>query len=169
MGRPAMIVALLNQALFAQQGLLRLLGQTPRLERANDNLRFYLTALAIAFIVIAVVAAIARKYLAGGIESDDGEAIFDLSELRQQHRDGQLTDDEYLAARAAALNVGGTYLGNDLPRADPGADPTPRPAGGAGVDLGPELLDTSKTTPKTPEESDNSDDAPPADDTEPKD
>jgi len=164
-----MIVALLNQAIFAQQDFLLTLAQSPRLERATNNLRFYLTVLAITFIVIAVVAAVARKYLAGPVEPSQGEAIFDLSELRRLHREGQLSDDEYLAARAAALKDSRARLGDDAPQPDTDAAPArPRPAH-PGIELGPELLDPPGNTPGTPAVSDNPDKAPPPDDNHTKD
>ncbi len=168
-----MIVALLNHTLIGTPGLLLPLGQSARLERATSNLWFYLPALTVLVILIAAVGLVARKYLTGPIQSSGGDAVFDLSELRQLHHEGHLSDDEYLAARSAALSEGGSFLGDAGKQADPQSDPSTRPRNRppnrSGIHLGPELLDTPHATPEPRAESDNLDDNPPAKDIEPKD
>ncbi|MEZ6193043.1 MAG: SHOCT domain-containing protein [Phycisphaerales bacterium] len=116
------------------------LGQSARTARAQGDIWFYLGVLVVAAVVIAVIGLIARKYLSEPIEASEGEAVFDLSELRKLHRHGQLTDDEFEAAKAAVLMNGADYLSKDSTGAERPTRPTPRPAGDADIELGPELL-----------------------------
>ncbi len=122
-----------------------------RSSRATSKIHFYLIILTVTFLALAVIAMVLRKYLANPIEPSAGEAVFSLSDLRRMHRDGELTDDEYLAARAAALAESGVQVeGAALPADGPG-----KPKGPAGVDLGPELLSPDDLdAPPTPEKPD---------------
>ncbi len=163
------MIALLNHVLFAQQDLCLILGQHERATRVRNEVWFYLLVLVVAAFVIVAFGLVIRKHLDSPIESSDAEAVLDLSELRKLHRDGQLTDDEYLAARSAALIDSSTYLGDaEIP---PAADANPHapPSKNAGVELGPELLDTPQIPPTPPTDSDNPGPTPQADDPGPKD
>ncbi len=156
--------------LSTASGLSAALGQSTRIEQATSKVNFYLIVLTCTFLALAVVGLIARKIFHGPIESDDQEAVLNLSDLRRMHRDGELTDDEYLAARSAALAESGVYVDNDPPNG-PGsdsavtqtggsvakADPATGagPGGGPGVELGPELLDKPDTPPKDEDKPDN--------------
>ena len=133
------------------------LGQSARASRAQGDIWFYLVVLVAAAVVIAVLGLLARKYLSGPIEASEGEAVFDLSELRKLHRQGQLTDDEFEAAKAAVLMNGADYLGHDSTGAPRPARTAPRPAGDPDIELGPELLGPS-IPPPTPGEPDNAGD-----------
>lgn len=130
------------------------LGQSARAARAQGDIWFYLAVLVAAAVVIAVIGLVARKYLSEPIEATEGEAVFDLSELRRLHRLGQLTDDEYEAAKAAVLINGADYLGTDSTGAPRPARPAPRPTGDPDIELGPELLGPT-TPPLPPGEPDN--------------
>lgn len=130
------------------------LGQSARSVRAQNDVWFYLIVLVAAGVVIAVIGLVARKYLSGPIEATEGEAVFDLSELRRLHRMGQLTDDEFQAAKAAVLMNGADYLAKDSTGAQRPARPATRPAGDPDIMLGPELLGPS-TPPSHTDESDN--------------
>lgn len=130
------------------------LGQSARTARAQDDIWFYLIVLVIAAVVIAVIGLVARKYLSDPIDASEGEAVFDLSELRRLHRQGQLTDEEFQAAKAAVLMDGAGYLGRDSTGAERSARPAPRPAGDPDIELGPELLGPSTPGPG-PAEPDN--------------
>jgi hypothetical protein len=130
------------------------LGQSARATRAQGDIWFYLIVLVAAAVVIAVIGLVARKYLSEPIEASEGEAVFDLSELRKLHRQGQLTDDEFEAAKAAVLMNGADYLGKDSTGAERPARPAPRPAGDTDIELGPELLGPN-TPPEQAGEPDN--------------
>ncbi len=123
------------------------LGQSARAARAQDDVWFYLIVLVIAAVVITVIGLVARKVLSEPIEASQGEAVFDLSELRKLHRQGQLTDDEFEAAKAAVLMNGSDYLGRDSTGAERSAWPIPRPPGDPDIELGPELLGPSTPGP----------------------
>jgi hypothetical protein len=164
-----MIVAVFNHVQSAPQGLLLTLGQSARATRATSDLWFYLSALTVCFVVIVAAGLIARRYLAGPIESSDGEAMFDLSELRRLHREGRLTDEEYLAARGAVLNDGNAYLGEAGSQTSPHAATPTGPPAGAGITLGPELLDSPHTPGDGPAEPDNTDPDPRTDGSGPRD
>ena len=137
--------------LTAVSNLTFTLGQSARTVRAQNDVWFYLVVLVAAGVVIAVIGLIARKYLSGPIEASEGEAVFDLSELRRLHRQGQLTDDEFEAAKAAVLMNGADYLGKDSTGAERPTRPIPRPAGDPDIELGPELLGPSTPPPQTGE------------------
>ncbi len=164
-----MMIAVLNHVLLAQQGLWLTLGQTPRATRLRNDVWFYLVVLVAASAAIVALGLVIRKYLAGPIESSDGEAMFDLSELRKLHRNGQLTDDEYLAARSAALIDSGSYIHDTGPSPAAALTTPTQPVSSPGVELGPELLGPPQSPTDPPIESDNTDPDPTADDIEPKD
>lgn len=114
------------------------LGQSARAARAQSEVWFYLIMLVVAAVVITAIGLVARKYLTEPIEASEGQAVFDLSELRRLHRLGQLTDDEFEAAKAAVLKDGAGYMS----KPPTGAEwPAPRPPSGPDVELGPELLE----------------------------
>jgi hypothetical protein len=144
-----MTIGALNQVL--------LLGQSARIARAQNDVWLYLIVLVVGALVIVVIGLIARKVFADPIESSEGEAVFDLSELRRLHRAGQLTDDEYEAAKAAVLMDGASFLAQAPAAAERPARPGGlRPADDPGVELGPELLGPSPTPPNG-DEADNPD------------
>ena len=80
-----------------------LLAQSARANQARSEIWFYLLMLVLASCVIVVFGLIARKLLTSPIESGDAAAVIDLAELRRMHREGKLSDEEFQAARAAAL------------------------------------------------------------------
>lgn len=141
-----MTMAALNQVLA--------LGQSARAARAQDEVWFYLVVLVIAAVVITVIGLVARKVLSDPIEASEGQAVFDLSDLRKLHRQGQLTDDEYEAAKAATLMDGASFMGKDSAGAPRSVRPAHRPLDDPGVELGPELLDPAPP-PQGSDESDN--------------
>ena len=106
-----MVLAALYPTDLAGTGLMPVLAQSARAARATNDIWMILAILVAAAVIIIVVALIVRKMLLGSDEASAGEAIFDLSELRRLHREGSLTDEEFQAARAAALMDGTGYLG----------------------------------------------------------
>ena len=136
-----MPVTMLQNMFCARQGFTPLLGQSTRVAKAQEDIWFYALLLAAAFLVCGVAAVLVRKWLTSPIESSQGQAVLDLSQLRRMHRDGMLTDQEYEAARSVALAETGVAPSPDKPSA------TPLNASPAAVvdesDLGPELLDRS--------------------------
>lgn len=150
-----MVLAAANLIQSAAHGLPPLVGQLTRIEQATSKVNFYLIILTCTFLALAVVGLIARKIFNSPIESSDEEAVLSLSDLRRMHREGDLTDDEYQAARAAALAESGVYIGGegtddgatgqtvnqDPKKVTPDEDhPDTDPAVDPGVELGPELL-----------------------------
>lgn len=126
-----------------------LLGQSARTARAQNDIWLYLIVLVVGALLIVVIGLIARKVFADPIEASEGETVFDLSELRRMHRAGQLTDEEYQAAKAAVLMDGAGFLSR-APAAGPERSAGPgglRPADDPDVELGPELLGPSPTPP----------------------
>ncbi len=132
-----MVLAALYPTDLAGTGLPPVLAQSARAARATNDIWMILTILVVASILIVAVALIVRKMLLGSDEASAGEAIFDLSELRRLHREGSLTDEEFQAARAAALMDGTGYLGGE--QASASATP-PSAKSSQDVELGPELL-----------------------------
>ncbi len=162
-----MVVAALNPILSADSGLWPLLAQTQRTARNQSDIWFYLSVLVVAAFVVITIGLVARKMLGGPIGAGEGESVFDLSELRRLHRAGQLTDEEFQVARAAALKESTGYLGE----AAPPADGAPRAKSGShDIDLGPELVDTPDPPqpPDAPDESDKPDGDPEPTDNPPK-
>ncbi len=136
-----MTSAVCNLALSISADLPSVLAQSARAKRASGDVLEYLAILLVAAIVIVAIGLIARKYLAGPIESTEGEAVFDLSELRRMHREGVLNDEEFQAARAAALIGGAEMLTPPADASDTSNDttdaaPTEQP-GHAAPPLGP--------------------------------
>ncbi len=170
-----MPVAAVNLTVWVMHGLLLPLGLSARSERATNHVWFYLAMLMACAVVIVGLGLVARKYLAGPVESSKNRAKFDLSDLRRMHREGELSDDEYLAARAVALADSGVYLDDTAATANPSAiasnnpgvpGSTSKPPNRSGVELGPELMDDPQAPPQPPappDDSDNPDQAPPTD------
>jgi len=165
-----MYTAAFNLTLSTAGSLSVLLAQTTRIEQATSKVNFYLIILTCTFLVLAVLGLIARKLFNSPIESSDQDAALSLSDLRRMHREGELTDDEYLAARAAALAESGVYVsdtpsGNaasasatdptDQDDAEPGTRPDTHLGAGPGVELGPELLDGPEEPPESEPKPDN--------------
>lgn len=148
-----MVAVALNPILTADSGLWPLLAQTQRTAQNQSDIWFYLIVLVVGAFVVITIGLVARKMLGGPIETGEGGSVFDLSELRRLHREGQLTDEEFQVARAAALKESTGYLGEDAPPTDEA--PRAKP-GSHDIDLGPELVDTPDPPepPDTPEESD---------------
>lgn len=146
-----MVVAAINPIHAAGISLWPMLAQSTRTVRNQNDIWFFLIVLVVAAFVIAIIGLIARKMLGSPIESNEGEPVFDLLELRRLHRGGQLTDEEFQTARAAAIKDSTGYqdeaadtTATEAPRATPGSHD---------IDLGPELLDGSDP-PDAPDESD---------------
>ena len=177
-----MLLAAINLTLASGAsgpGLSVWLGQITRIEQATSRINFYLIVMTCTFLALAVVGLIARKWFNSPTDAAQDESTFNLSDLRRMHRDGELTDDEYLVARAAALAESGVYSDkeasdtstsesgvtqnepsnprNDKPTSDLPASQPGRPGGpgGPGVELGPELLDTPETPPEPNDKPDN--------------
>ncbi len=119
-----MIVQMTGQWMTSLSGWT--LAQSSRTARAQGEIWFYLVLLVIAAAIVVMVGLAVRKALLDPIESSAEEAVLDLSELRRLHREGKLSDEEYLAAKQAILSAGANVLHGDDQE----------------VDLGPELLDT---------------------------
>ncbi|MCC6683243.1 MAG: hypothetical protein IT445_20290 [Phycisphaeraceae bacterium] len=92
---------------------------------------FYLGMIVIAAIVLVAVALVVRRLMLG--RHEPGES-FTLSDVRRLHQEGQLSDEEFEAARKrliaqqrAAMNMAGDKKNLD-PHADKDADADP-PAG----------------------------------------
>ncbi len=165
-----MFFSALNLTLSTAYGQSIVLGQLSRIDQATSKVNFYLIILMCTFLTLAVVGLVARKIFNSPIESSDEDAALNLSDLRRMHREGDLTDDEYLAARAAALAESGVYVSGrgvrggtpeshddqnpetishsvELPPISPGAVP--------GVELGPELMDSRDEPPEPESKPDN--------------
>lgn len=131
-----------------------LLGQAANANQLRDDIWFYLIVLVIASCVIVVFGLIARKLLNSPIESNDADAVIDLAKLRRMHRDGELTDAEFQAARNAVLMGSTDLLSTTSDNLDPTPDPPPEvspeapthyspdphPTPSKDIELGPELL-----------------------------
>jgi len=154
-----MPVTMYDQAAYAWQGTAPLLGQSARAAKAANDIWFYLAVLVVASIVIVAVGLVLRKMLSGPVEAAQGEAVFSLSELRKMHREGMLTDEEFQAARSAALAESGLSAPSG---GEPRPVTAPKPSSHVVEEsqLGPELLDPQDPTPPGGD-SDNPRDNPP--------
>jgi hypothetical protein len=162
-----MAIAALNPIQSAGQGLWLMLAQSARGVQARDDVVLYVIVLVVAVFVIMTIGLIARKILSGPIESSESEAMFDLSELRRQHREGRLTDEEFQIARAVALRDGSGLMAAAAAPAP--AEALLAAAADTDQELGPELLDTPDTPdpPDSPNEDDKPDPDPKAPDNPP--
>jgi hypothetical protein len=164
-----MHIPVLNLTLRVTHALWLPLAQSARSTRASNHVWFYLAALVGCIVVLVGLGYFVWRCITRPIESHGGEAAFNLSDLRRMHRQGELSDDEYLAARAVALAASGVDLGEPAQDVHPTASAPRQPLNRSGVELGPELLDPPEKPPDASAESDNPNQAPPTDDTEHKD
>lgn len=124
-----------------------ILAQT---QRQSIEILQWLGVLLVVAAVIAVAGLIARRLLLPR-KDDDQAAVgagFTLADLRQMHRDGQLTDEEFAAARGRMVAQSRAALRDD----DPGDDrlsTSDAPVGSANA---------GEVPPRGPTEPDNPDD-----------
>lgn len=154
-----MAVAGLNHILGAWPWWAGVLGQTARTAQARSDIWWNLGLLTAMAAMMVVIGLIARKLLADPIESSNARAVFSLSDLRRLHREGQLSDEEFQAAKAAVIAGTSAQLKDDDAPQTPAKNRAPLTDDTA---LGPELLDPS-APPDRPAESDNPPGIPPKD------
>ena len=77
--------------------------------QATLDILFWCGVLIAAIVIVGIVAMVVRRIVLGGRVLE--QEIFTLSDLRQLHREGQLTDQEFKRAKAA-------YVARGLARVD---------------------------------------------------
>jgi len=106
------------------------LAQTGRSLSAVGDILLYLGIIVGAAILLVVIGLVVRKKF----QADDEPAIrtsFTLSDLRQMHQQGQLTDEEFDRAKKALIaRSRAAYDADDGPE----PEPTPPPEDTAGLD-----------------------------------
>lgn len=90
---------------------MRMLAAAPR-QIDWPEITLWLGVLALLIIAAVVAAALIRRAVRGGSSAAAG---FTLAQLREMHERGDLTDEEYQAARTAALDEAARML-SDTPR-----------------------------------------------------
>ncbi len=142
-----MAATALNHAMGVWPAAGLVLGQSTQTVQTSHDILFALGLLTAAAAAIVIIGLVVWKKLGDPIESSDAGAVFDLSELRRLHREGQLSDEEFQAAKAAAILDGtAAFLPKETPEQPTAADEIPIEDDNAS--LGPELLDDPDQSPE---------------------
>ena len=114
-----------------------LLGQAgPGAQRSVQEIYWWLGAIVIAALALAIVGLIVRRLVMGPKE-DKGDEGFMLSDLRRLHREGNLSDEEYRSARTTMIAQGRALLDKEEPD-QVGSGPEANDQPPSGSDAGPE-------------------------------
>lgn len=92
-----------------------LLGQAgPGAQRSVQEIYWWLSAIVIAALALAIVGLIVRRLVMGPKE-DKGNEGFMLADLRRLRREGNLSDEEYRSARTTMIAQGRALLDKEAP------------------------------------------------------